>query len=124
MTCKAEVRLVKGAAIVDLSGRITVADGAGIIRDAVRDLTERGHKHILINLVGVQYLDSAAGLGELVGCYVALHNRGGELKLLNPCKTVQELLRLTKLDTVFELFRNEDEAVRSFRAPRVSGAAG
>lgn len=124
MSCRADTRFVHDVAVIDLAGRIAVGEGAGVIRDVVRDLVERGQKSILLNLAEVKYLDSAAGLGELVGCYVTVSNRGGWLKLLNPGKTVRELLRITKLDSIFEIFSDEAEALGSFRRARTSGAAG
>jgi anti-sigma B factor antagonist len=123
MSSQGDVRFADGVAIIDLSGRITVGETAGLIRDRIRDLVERGYKNILVNLDGVSYMDSAAGLGELVGCYVTLRNRGGELKLLNPRKTIRELLRITKLETIFEIFSDEQEALGSFRPARSSAGA-
>jgi anti-sigma B factor antagonist len=117
MSCSVDVRQAGDVSIVDLSGRFTVGDSPGIIRDTVRGLVEAGRKNILLNLADVAYMDSAAGIGELIASYHLVIPRGGHLRLLNPSKRVHEVLELTKLDTVFEIFSDEGEAVRSFEAP-------
>ncbi len=83
------------------------------MRDAIRDLLNKGEKHILLNLGDVSYLDSS-GLGELVSAYTSVKNAGGELKLLNLTKKVHDLLQITKLYTVFDVKDDEASAVASF----------
>ncbi len=114
MSCSVEVRQAGDVSIVDLSGRFTIADSPGIIRDTVKGLAEAGHRKILLNLAGVAYMDSAAGIGEIIASYHAVTPRGGQVKLLNPCKRVYEVLQLTRLDSVFEIFSDEAEAIQSF----------
>ena len=100
--------------IVDVSGRITLADGGDtVLKDKVRSLVQQGHKKLLLNLGDVSYVDSA-GLGELVQSYATVNKNGGTLKLLNVTKRIKDLLSITKLLTVFDTFDNEAEAVRSF----------
>jgi len=113
MTPKATVRHSGNVAIVDLVGKITLGDGSGLVRNTVKDLLEGGHVNILLNLAGVTYLDSA-GLGEMVGSYATVANKGGAIKILNPQGKVKDLLAITKLYTVFATFTDEAEAVRSF----------
>ena len=113
MKMTASTRLVDGVTIVDLSGRIVLGDGSAGLRDLVRDLAREGTKKILLNLGNVDYIDSS-GLGELVCAFTSMRNQGGEVKLLNLTKKIQDLLAITKLLTVFEVYDSEDEATRSF----------
>jgi anti-sigma B factor antagonist len=113
MACKATVRKVGEVAVVDLSGRITLGDGSGTVRETVRNLTNQGNKYILLNLGEVSYIDSA-GLGELVGSYASITNQGGQIKLLNAQGKVRDVLQVTKLYTVFENFTDEAAAIRSY----------
>ena len=100
--------------IVDLSGRISLGEGSALLRTTVRGLLEAGHSRIILNLGDVNYIDSS-GIGELVSGYTAVRNRGGELKLLNLTKKVNDLLQLTKLFTVFDVYNDETAAVGSFK---------
>jgi anti-sigma B factor antagonist len=120
MSLKAEVRRVGDVSIVDLSGRITLGEGSGLVRETIKGLVTSGQKNILVNLKGVSYIDSA-GLGELVGSYATVTNQGGHIKLLHPQARVRDLLQITKLMTVFFSFDDETEAVRSFAAVASAG---
>lgn len=102
-----------GVTLLDLSGRITIADGSTVLRQAVRSSLEEGQRRIVLNLANVTTLDSS-GLGELVSSYTTTSQQGGKLKLLNPTLKIQDLLMITKLIAVFETFENEQEAVNSF----------
>ena len=115
MTPKATVRHAGDVAIVDLSGRITLGDGSGLVRSTIKELTGAGSRNILLNLKDVTYIDSA-GLGELVGAYATVANQGGAIKLLHVQGKVNDLLQLTKLYSVFAAFDDEDAALRSFQA--------
>jgi anti-sigma B factor antagonist len=99
--------------VLDLSGRITIGEGSVQLREAVRRLLEQGNKNLLIDLGGVDYVDSS-GIGELVSCYTTTKNQGGHLKLLNLTKKIKDLLSITKLLTVFEVYDDEAEALKSF----------
>ena len=109
MPCKANIRRVGDVAIVDLSGRITLGDGAGIVRETVKELLKEGQKNLLLNLGDVSDIDSS-GLGELVSAYATGANQGAQIKLLNVQKRVHDLIQLTKLYTVFESFTSETDA--------------
>src|ERR1044071_507396 len=100
--------------ILDLSGKITIGEGSVQLREAVRRLLDDGKKKILLNLGDVSYVDSS-GIGELVSSYTTTNNNGGELKLLNLTKKIQDLLMITKLLTVFETYDNESEARDSYK---------
>jgi anti-sigma B factor antagonist len=107
------IREVDGVSIVDLSGRITLGEGSGQLRDTVRELLGKGQKKIVLNLGDVSYIDSS-GLGELVSSYTTAANQGAKVKLLNVQKKVSDLLQITKLYTVFDDFGDEASAVMSF----------
>lgn len=110
----ATCREVGAITIVDLSGRIALGEGSALLRKTVRDLLDGGKNRILLNLGDVNYIDSS-GIGELVSGFTAVRNRSGELKLLNLTKKVNDLLQLTKLFTVFDVYSDEGTAVSSFR---------
>ena len=111
MSMKVGSRQVDGVTIVDCSGRITLGEGSVILRDTVRDLLAKGNKKIVLNLQDVNYIDSS-GIGELVSAFTTTKNQGGELKLLNLTKKVNDLLQITKLYTVFDVKDDEASAVK------------
>ena len=100
--------------VLDMSGKITIGEGSVALRTAIRRLLEEGKKRILLNLAGVGYIDSS-GIGELVSSYTAINKEGGQLKLLNLTQKLQDLLTITKLLTVFDVYENEAEALNSFK---------
>jgi anti-sigma B factor antagonist len=101
--------------VVDLTGKITIGEGDVVLRERVGELLEGGERRILLNLERVKYMDSA-GIGELVACYKRAREKSGTVKLLNPSGKVYDLLQLTKLEEVFDTFRDEKEALVSFGA--------
>ena len=113
MSLKASSRQTGDVTVVDLSGRIVLGDGSETLRETLRDLVSGGHKKILLNLGDVNYIDSS-GLGALVSGYTTLTSQQGQLKLLNLTKKVHDLLQITKLLTVFEVYDNEGSALKSF----------
>jgi anti-sigma B factor antagonist len=119
MSLKLSIRKVGDVAVVDLSGRITLGEASGELRESLKDLLSKGTSNILLNLAGVSYIDSS-GLGELVGGFASVSSRGGRLKLLHLTGRALELMQITKLYSVFETFSDEAEAVRSFQARATS----
>ncbi|HZO55827.1 MAG TPA: STAS domain-containing protein [Bryobacteraceae bacterium] len=103
----------EGVVIVDLDGRLTVGQETGALREAVLKLSTEGKTNVVLNLEKVEYIDST-GLGGLVICFTTLKKGGGALKLLNLNRRNVELLVLTKLQTVFEVFNDEQDAVNSY----------
>jgi anti-sigma B factor antagonist len=103
----------EGVIVLDLAGRITAGEGAAALRDRLRQSAAAGAKDFILNLLDVDYIDST-GLGALVICYTLLQKQAGRLKLLNLNRRNIELLVLTKLTTVFEVFNDEQDAVNSF----------
>jgi anti-sigma B factor antagonist len=110
---KIGVRQREGVTVLDLKGKITIGVGDVALRDAVHEAMKAGANSILINLQGVSTIDSS-GVGELVSTYTTVTNRGGKLKLLNLPAKVADILQITQLITVFEVFDNEQEALASF----------
>src|ERR1700722_968140 len=107
-------REVGGVTVLDLKGKITLGEGSVQVRDAIRGLVGKGRKSILLNLGDVNYIDSS-GLGELVGAYTTAKNQGTELKLLSLTKKVKDVLQLTKLYTVFDIYDDEASAIASYK---------
>jgi anti-sigma B factor antagonist len=99
--------------IVDLRGSILLGKASLTLRHAIRDLVESGRTKIILNFFQVNSMDSA-GVGELAGAYVPVKSKGGELKFLNPTKKVHDMLKITQLDRVFEVYADEETAIRSF----------
>ncbi|HXK07805.1 MAG TPA: STAS domain-containing protein [Verrucomicrobiae bacterium] len=114
MSTELSVREVNGVSIVDAPSRLTLGHGAGTLRHSLRDLLVAGHKKILLDLGGVTALDST-GIGDLVASFATINNQGGQLKLLNLTKRVKDLLLLTKLYTVFEVYEDEAAAVATYK---------
>jgi anti-sigma B factor antagonist len=99
--------------VLDLDGKVTIGEGSVALRSAIRRLLGEGKNKILLNLGGVGYIDSS-GIGELVSSFTAVNKEGGTLKLLNLTQKIQDLLAITKLLTVFDVFDSEAEALSSF----------
>ena len=99
--------------IVDLRGSIDLGEASLTLRRTIRDLVESARTKIILNLSQVNSMDSA-GVGELAGAYVPVKSKGGELKFLNPTKKVHDMLKITQLDKVFEVYIDEQTAIRSF----------
>lgn len=110
---KIETRTVGDVKILDCSGRITLGEGTMVVRNTVRDLLDGKNNKIVLNLAEVNYIDSS-GIGELVSTYTTVTSNGGQLKLLNLTKKIQELMAITKLLTVFQVYDDEQSALASF----------
>lgn len=110
---KISIRRIGNVSVVDISGKITIGEGDVVMREKVQELLELDEKQIILNLEKVSYMDSA-GIGELVACYKRAKEKDGTVKLLNPSGKVYDLLQLTKLEEVFETYKDEKEALVSF----------
>ena len=99
--------------ILDMDGKVTIGEGSVALRNTIRRLLGEGKKKILLNLGNVGYIDSS-GIGELVSSFTAVNKEDGSLKLLNLTQKIQDLLAITKLLTVFDVFENEGEALSSY----------
>jgi len=100
--------------VLDLSGRITIGEGTLMLRDRIQKMLEGGETKFLLNLSDVDYIDSS-GLGELVSSFTTVKSQGGTLKLLSLTRRVRDLMQITKLLTVFDVYDSEPEALKSFR---------
>jgi anti-sigma B factor antagonist len=109
---KISTRRVKGILVVDCAGRIVFGEESAELRDTVKKLLTET-KQIVLNLGGVNYIDSG-GLGTLVALYTTARNAGGAIKLANLTQRVGDLLQVTKLLTIFEVYDTEEAAVDSF----------
>ena len=106
-------RTVGDIQILDCSGKIVLGEGTMTVRNMVRDIIAGNGTKIILNLANVNYIDSS-GIGELVSTYTTVTNAGGQLKLLNLTKKIEQLLAITKLLTVFQVFEDEKAAITSF----------
>ena len=120
-----KIRRTGDVPILDLKGRISLTDAlwspsGTVIGQVIRELVKNGERKILLNLKDVSYIDSS-GVGELTGALTAVQRQGGELKLVNPSPKVIDLLRITRLDTLFDVRDHEDSAIQSFSS-RIAAA--
>lgn len=99
--------------VVDVVGKLTTTEGRTQLRDLIHVFSENGHKRFLLNLAGVDYVDSS-GMGELVRCFSTVRQKGGEMKLLQVNKKVADLLQMTRLHTIFEIYSEERVALGTF----------
>ena len=111
---KLTARQREGISIIEPKGKITIGKGDIALRDAVQEALKAGSNNILINLKKATRIDSS-GMGELICAYTSVTNRGGKLKLLNLPANIQDVLGITQLITVFEVFDDEEEALASYR---------
>lgn len=107
-------RRVDGVTILDLHGGIRLGEENAHLHNAIRELVGQGKKNLLLNLGQVTKIDSS-GMGELIAAWTTLQKNGGEAKLLNLTQSVEHLMTLTKLLTVFETYENESDAIASFK---------
>lgn len=114
MQLKLSTRKVSDVLVVDCNGRVVFGEESAALRDTVKRLIEEKNTHLVLNLAGVTYIDSG-GLGTLVGLYTTAQNAGGSLKLASLTQRVGDLLQVTKLVTIFEVFDSEEQAIESFR---------
>jgi anti-sigma B factor antagonist len=111
-----------------LTGRLSLGEavafgpGSGVVlSETVRELAKKGQKNILLNLAGVSYVDSS-GVGQLTGALASANRQGASLKLLSPTTRVLNLLKMSKLDTVFDISEDEATAVASFKKTAATGS--
>lgn len=106
-------RRVGDVTVLDLKGRLRVGGNTVALHKSIRCLILEKKVLILLNLAGVTYIDSC-GLGELVASQISVENKGGEIKLVGLTETLRELLRVTRLLTVFDTYDNEADAIQNF----------
>ena len=113
MTLKMDTRTVEGVAVVACSGRIVFGEEANALRDTLKKLLTTS-KQVVLNLSGVSYIDSG-GLGTLVGVYSSARAAGADIKLTGLGQRLRDVLAITKLATVFEVYDTEQQAIAAFR---------
>ncbi|MFN2531615.1 MAG: STAS domain-containing protein [Pyrinomonadaceae bacterium] len=106
-------RRIGDITVLDLKGRVRIGGGTVALHKSIRCLVDEGKTQILLNLAQVTHIDSS-GLGELIASRITVNNKGGELKLSHLTERLRDLMTITKLLTVFEVYNNETEAVESF----------
>ena len=99
--------------ILDLKGKLTIGDGDELLKDKINSLVQQGHTKLILNLAEVPYIDSG-GLGQVVRTYTTVKQHNGSLKLMNVTRRIEDLLAITKLLTVFDVFETEQDALQSF----------
>ena len=107
---------VDGVLLIDLRGRITLGNETEALRNKVKQAIEAGEARILLDLGEITYIDSV-GLSTLISSYASARKAGGNLKLLHLPRGVHQLLQITRLSTVFEIYENLEAARQSFRPP-------
>jgi anti-sigma B factor antagonist len=110
---KTKVRDVGAVRIFDIDGKITIGSGDVELRQNIEDSLAAGRAKLLLNLKGVSHIDST-GIGEMVGCLITVKRKGGAMKLLNLSPKINDILQVTQLITVFDVYDSEPEAVQSF----------
>jgi anti-sigma B factor antagonist len=110
---KITVRQSGDVTILDLKGKITIGIGDVALRDSIAQQLQEGKRNLLLNTADVSTIDSS-GVGELVAAYTTVTNRDGRLKLLKLPPKLQDILQITQLITVFEVFDDEPSAIKSF----------
>ena len=113
MTLKMETRVLDGVTVVSCSGRIIFGDEANVLRDSLKKLLSTT-KQVVLNLSGVSYIDSG-GLGTMVGVYSSARASGADIKLTGLGQRLRDVLAITKLATVFEVYDTEQQAIAAFR---------
>jgi anti-sigma B factor antagonist len=104
----------EGVLVLNLTGKLVLGDGTRMFRQLIQDALAIGKKDIILNLGEVVHIDSS-GLGELVNSHSTVKRQGGRLKLVKLTPRAHELVNLTKLHTVFEIYDTEDSALLTFR---------
>ncbi len=115
MALKLATRDVNGVTVVEAHGRIVLGDETNTLREHIKELLSNGSKKIVLNLAGVDFIDSS-GLGALVGLHSTAGAQGAQIRLASITKRFHELLQITKLLTVFDVYESEEAAVNSFAA--------
>lgn len=121
VNCRINERRFGAVTVLDLDGELRSGGSRAMLRDALGRLSEEGRGQILLNLAGLSAID-ASGLGELLQSSVGLNEGGGQLKLLRPARALREMMEMTKLLSVFDIFESEAEAVAAFARPLLDPA--
>jgi anti-sigma B factor antagonist len=113
MALRMDTKESNGVTVLTLAGRVTLGDESNQMRNKIKEILDQGKKKLVLDLGDVSYIDSA-GLGTLVAAYTSARNRGADIKLANVAEKFDELLNITKLVTVFSVYKSVDGAIKSF----------
>jgi anti-sigma B factor antagonist len=111
-----EERAIGSVVVLDLSGRLVLGEGDQLLKDRIASHLQKGHRHVLLNVSKLSYVDSS-GLGVVVASFLAARSLGGALRLVNPSSRLHQLLAIAKLLTVVDVCKSDEEAVESFGVP-------
>ena len=114
MSLTVKTRKVDNSVVVDMSGRLTIGEPVLLLRETIRVLVNDGARNFVLNLGDVSYIDSS-GLGELVSLFTTVRNKQGDVKLLNLTAKAKDLLQMTKLLTVFDVYEDESKALAALK---------
>ena len=114
MSLSLKTRRFGDVSVLDLSGKLTIGEPVLMLRDTLRSSVSDGERKFILNLGDVNYIDSS-GLGELVSSYTTIRNKGGDVKLLKLTNKTRDLLQMTKLLTVFDVYDDEALAIASLK---------
>ena len=114
MSLNVKTRKLENAVVVDMSGRLTIGEPVLLLRETIRVLINDGARNFVLNLADVSYIDSS-GLGELVSLFTTVRNKQGDVKLLNLTAKAKDLLQMTKLLTVFDVYDDENKAIAALK---------
>ena len=117
MPLQFQSKLVGDVCVLAPEGKIVIGDEVGALREKIKEILHSGQKNVLVNLEKVTYMDST-GVGALVGSFTTIRNQGGQLKLSNLSQRTRDILLVTKLLTVFDVYENETEGAKSFSAKK------
>ena len=117
MAVSFQTKMTGDVCVLSPEGKIVIGDEVAALREKIKEVLDGGQKNILVNLANVSYIDST-GVGALVGSFTTIRNQGGQMKLSNLSQRVKDILLVTKLLTVFDVYENETEGARSFAAKK------
>ena len=117
MSLSLKTRRFEDVSILDLSGKLTIGEPVLLLRENLRSSVHDGERKFILNLGDVNYIDSS-GLGELVSSYTTIRNKGGDVKLLKLTNKTKDLLQMTKLLTVFDVYEDETKAINSLKGQK------
>jgi len=117
MSLSVKSRKADEVVVLDLSGKLTIGEPVLLLRETLRTHVNEGDRRIILNLGDVGYIDSS-GLGELVSSYTTIRNKGGDVKLLKLTTKTRDLLQMTKLLTVFDVYEDEAKAIASLKGQK------
>ena len=117
MPLQFENKMVGDVYVLVPEGKIVIGDEVGAMREKIKEVLQSGHKNILVSLEKVTYMDST-GVGALVGSFTTIRNQGGQLKLANLGQRTRDILLVTKLLTVFDVYDSESDGIKSFTAKK------